>query len=53
MTPTSELPTPPAKHPYAAPALIVHGNVQALTLGKTGTDLDLDSIGSLVCSGDV
>ena len=36
------------KRPYAAPQLVVHGDVQALTLGKTATDLDLDSTGSFI-----
>ncbi len=41
LTPT----TLPAKRPYVAPALVIHGDVQTITQ-KGGTDLDLDSAGS-------
>ena len=49
MTITNAQPTPPAvdvRRLYATPALVVHGDVQRLTLGKNGTDPDLDSTGS-------
>ena len=48
MTLTEETPAPPAKRPYAAPALIVHGDVATLTLGKTGVELDQDGGGSFI-----
>jgi|GEM_PF-1421494 len=47
MTTTETQPTPPAKRPYVAPALVIHGDVQALTLnGKTGSESDADNGGS-------
>ncbi|MCC7360997.1 MAG: lasso RiPP family leader peptide-containing protein [Anaerolineales bacterium] len=45
MTPTEQTPTLPVKRPYAAPALIVHGDVQALT-EKAGPQIDQDGGGS-------
>ena len=47
---TDETPTLPAKRPYAAPALVVHGDVQDLT-HKTGTAPDLESAGSHIPDG--
>ncbi len=49
MTFSTALPTPAAadaQRPYVAPALVVHGDVQTLTLGKHGAFVGLDS-GSL------
>ena len=46
MTTSTVLPTPIAadpKRPYAAPALVVHGDVQTLTQGKNGAFVGLDS----------
>ncbi|MCC7360999.1 MAG: lasso RiPP family leader peptide-containing protein [Anaerolineales bacterium] len=43
-----EHPLLPAQRPYAAPALIVHGDVQTLTLGKSGQQLDQDGGGSFI-----
>lgn len=40
------------KRPYAAPALVVHGDVQALTqISKVGTDPDNDGSGSFIPDG--
>ena len=44
--------TSPAKRPYAAPQLVVHGDVQDLTQ-KTGTAQDLESAGSFIPDGGV
>ena len=33
----------PQRRPYAAPRVIVHGTVQGLTAGKTGTNADGDA----------
>ncbi|MCC7360995.1 MAG: lasso RiPP family leader peptide-containing protein [Anaerolineales bacterium] len=45
MTPTEQAPTLPVKRPYAAPALVVHGDVRALT-EKSGPQPDQDGTGS-------
>ncbi len=53
MSAPETLPLPPAaaKRPYVAPTLVVHGDVQTLTQGKTGPDPDLDSTGSFINDG--
>jgi hypothetical protein len=38
----------PLRRPYSVPELVVHGTVQTLTRGKTGTDADLDGTGSFI-----
>ncbi|MCC7360998.1 MAG: lasso RiPP family leader peptide-containing protein [Anaerolineales bacterium] len=43
---TDKTPPQPAQRPYPAPALIVHGEVRTLTLGKSGQQLDQDGGGS-------
>ncbi|MCC7360996.1 MAG: hypothetical protein IT317_16045 [Anaerolineales bacterium] len=47
METTDETTPLPAKRPYTAPALIVHGDVQALT-EKIGVQPDADSGGSFL-----
>ncbi len=52
MSSPETMPTPPAadKRPYVAPTLVVHGDVQTLTL-KTGPALDVDGGGSFINQG--
>ena len=48
MAPPTSQPTAAARRPNVAPALVGHGNVQTLTLGKTGTSPELDGSGSFI-----
>ena len=53
MTSPVTQPTPPAdsaKRPYVAPTLVVHGDVQTLTL-KQGPAPDVDGAGSFIPDG--
>ncbi len=43
--------TVPEKRPYAAPALVPHGDVQTLTHGKIGPATDQDNGGSFPDNG--